>query len=125
MGKRIDQEIINQIPILYEKIKTKKGVAEALEISPQTVNKYLSLYQGEPQSITEKKRKKIDEKMIQLINDSYFQTRNMTQTAKELGITPSTVKKYLTEENLALKKNADDDRDALWYYIYRLFGHSG
>ena len=31
---------------------------------------------------------------------------------------------YLSEENLNLSKQQNDDRDALWYYIYRLFGQA-
>jgi hypothetical protein len=46
----------------------------------------------------------------------------MSQVARELEISASTVKKHLNEENLKLSKNQNDDRDALWYYIYRLFG---
>ena len=46
----------------------------------------------------------------------------MSQVARELNIAPSTVKKYLNEENLKNKQLLSDDRDALWYYIFRLFG---
>ena len=46
----------------------------------------------------------------------------MSQVARELGIAPSTVKKYLSEENLKLIDQMNDDRDALFYYIYHLFG---
>ena len=46
----------------------------------------------------------------------------MSTVAKKIGISPSTVKKYLSEENKILNKQLNDNRDALWYYIYRLFG---
>lgn len=46
----------------------------------------------------------------------------MAQVAKELGISPTTVKNHLSEENLKLKERVNDDRDALWFYIHRLFG---
>lgn len=49
----------------------------------------------------------------------------MSQVAKELGISPTTVKNHLSEENLKLKEKVNDDRDALWYYIYHLFGPDG
>ena len=46
----------------------------------------------------------------------------MSQVGRELGIAPTTVKKYLTEENLKLIDQINDDRDALFFYIYHLFG---
>lgn len=46
----------------------------------------------------------------------------MAQVAKELGISSTTVRNHLSEENLRLKEHINDDRDALWFYIYRLFG---
>lgn len=42
--------------------------------------------------------------------------------ARELGIAASTVRNHLNEENLKLIENQNDDRDALFYYIYHLFG---
>ena len=46
----------------------------------------------------------------------------MKKVAEITGVSTATVKKYLSEENLLLSKTLNDDRDALWYYIYRLFG---
>ena len=46
----------------------------------------------------------------------------MSQVARELGIAASTVRNHLNEENLKLIENQNDDRDALFYYIYHLFG---
>lgn len=40
MGK-LSQDIIEQIPILYEKLKTKTAVAKELGISVTSVTKYL------------------------------------------------------------------------------------
>lgn len=122
MAKRIDEKTIEQIPILYEQLKNKAEVARQLGISAASVNKYLAIYNGAPIEITNKKRVKVDEELVQKINELYQSYRNMSQVAKELGISPSTVKNHLTEENFKLKDKVNDDRDALWYYIYRLFG---
>lgn len=46
----------------------------------------------------------------------------MKKVAEIVGVSPATVKKYLSEDNIKLSKSINDDRDALWYYIYRLFG---
>lgn len=57
-----------------------------------------------------------------MINQIYKETRNMSEVGRKLNIAPSTVKKYLTEENLNLQKTVNEDKEALWYYIYKLFG---
>ena len=122
MAKRIDEKTIEQIPILYEQLKNKAEVARQLGISAASVNKYLAIYNGAPVEVTNKKRVKVDEELIQKINELYKSCKNMSQVAKERGISPSTVKNHLTEENLKLKDKLNDDRDALWFYIYKLFG---
>ena len=122
MAKRIDEKTIEQIPILYEQLKNKAEVARQLGISVASVNKYLAIYNGAPVEVTNKKRVKVDEELVQKINELYKSCKNMSQVAKELGISPSTVKNHLTEENLKLKDKLNDDRDALWFYIYKLFG---
>lgn len=122
MAKRIDEKTIEQIPILYEQLKNKAEVARQLGISAASVNKYLAIYNGAPVEITNKKRVKVDEELIEKINELYKSCKNMSQVAKELGISPTTVKNHLSEENLKLKDKVNDDRDALWYYIYKLFG---
>ena len=118
MGKKIDEAIIEQIPVLFEELKNKAEVARRLGISPASVNKYLAIYNGAPVEVVAKKRVKVDEKLIAQINEKYKSCKNMAQVAKELGISPTTVKNHLSEENLKLK----EDRDALWFYIHRLFG---
>lgn len=122
MGKKIDEAIIEQIPVLFEELKNKAEVARRLGISPASVNKYLAIYNGAPVEVVAKKRVKVDEKLIAQINEKYKSCKNMAQVAKELGISPTTVKNHLSEENLKLKERVNDDRDALWFYIYRLFG---
>lgn len=122
MAKRIDEKTIEQIPILYEQLKNKAEVARQLGISAASVNKYLAIYNGAPVEVTNKKRVKVDEELVQKINELYKSCKNMSQVAKELEISPSTVKNHLTEENLKLKDKLNDDRDALWFYIYKLFG---
>ena len=122
MGKKIDEAIIEQIPVLFEELKNKAEVARRLGISPASVNKYLAIYNGAPVEVVAKKRVKVDEKLIAQINEKYKICKNMAQVAKELGISPTTVKNHLSEENLKLKERVNDDRDALWFYIHRLFG---
>ena len=48
----------------------------------------------------------------------------MAEVARQLNISTTTVKNHLSKENLNLSKRQNDDRDALWYYIYRLFGQA-
>lgn len=124
MGRKISEDIIEQIPILYDQLKNKTKVAEQLHISPTTVNKYLTIYNGAPPEVVKKSRQrvKVDEELISKINEKYFECRNITQVARELEISTSTVRRHLTDENLKLKDKQLDDRDALWYYIIRLFG---
>lgn len=129
MGK-LSEDIIKQIPILYQEYGVKAKVARELGISVSSVNHYLNLFDGAAaaeNSKTEvkkepKKRVKITEEVIQQINDLYSQCLNMAQVAREVGISSSTVKKYLNEENLKKVKTQYDDRDALFFYIIRLFG---
>lgn len=64
MGKRIDEEIIKQIPILYEQLQNKAEVARHLGISTASVNKYLAIYNGAPVEVVTKKRVKVDEDLI-------------------------------------------------------------
>lgn len=127
MAKKISDEIINQIPILYEQLKNKSEVARQLGISAATVNKYLTVIAAAPQEVKKerKKRVKVTEELIQQINEEYTKLKNMKKVAEITGVSTATVKKYLSEENLLLSKTLNDDRDALWYYIYRLFGQYG
>lgn len=123
MAKKISEEIIQQIPILYKRYGVKSKVAEELGISTSSVSKYLTLFEGAPQGEKEpKKRIKITPELIEQINQKYAECKNMAQVARELNVSATTVKNYLTEENLRLKQSQNDDRDALWFYIFRLFG---
>ena len=122
MGKKISDEVIAQIPVLYEQLKNKTKVAETLNVSIASVNKYLNIYNSAPDAVVIKKRVKIDENLIEKINKLYQSCKNMNQVAKELGISAGAVKNHLNEESLKLKDRINDDRDALFFYIYRLFG---
>lgn len=122
MAKKIEQDIINKIPILYKTYGVKKKVAEELGISVSTVSKYLNIIEATPEQKGKKTKTKISDEIIAEINEKYSLYKNMSQVARELNIAPSTVKKYLNEENLKNKQLLSDDRDALWYYIFRLFG---
>ncbi len=124
MAKKISDEIISQIPVLYEQFKNKTEVAKQLNISVATVNKYLNIYNSSPDNVVLKKRTrvKVDEALIEQINIAYQNCKNMNQVAKELNISAATVKKYLNEESLKLKEKILNERDALFYYIYHLFG---
>lgn len=119
MSKKISPEIISQIPILYASLKSYTKVAEELGISIASVKKYLKL--GEA-ALAAKPRVKITPEIIEQINLLYAKNRNMAEVARQLGISGSTVKKYLSEENLQTVQDEYDARDALYFYIYRLFG---
>ena len=122
MGQKLSEEIVNKIPVLYEQLKNKTKVAKELGISIGSVNKYLTIISAAPIKEEKKPRVKITDEIIKKINDEYVICKNMSTVAKKIGISPSTVKKYLSEENKILNKQLNDNRDALWYYIYRLFG---
>ena len=124
MGVKLSNEIISQIPILYEELKNKSEVARRLNISVASVNKYLTIINAAPIEEKKKTRVKITPELIEKINQEYAQCKNMSEVARRLGISSTTVKNYLSKENLALGKQMNDDRDALWYYIYRLFGQA-
>lgn len=122
MANKLSDEIINKIPILYKQLNNKSEVARQLGISVASVNKYLTVVNAAP---TEKKsRTKVTSELIEKINEEYTKCKNMTEVAKKLNISASTVKKHLSEDNIKLSKQQNDDRDALWYYIYRLFGQA-
>lgn len=129
---KLSNEIIEQIPVLYNELKNKSEVARRLNISTHSVNKYLTIanaspiiekQKGQEEQEEQKKQKiKITDEIITKINEEYAKNRSLTQTGKIFGVSTSTVKKYLSKDNLLLKKQENDDKDALWYYIYRLFG---
>ena len=123
MANKLSEEVISQITILYNELHNKSEVARRLNISINSVNKYLTVIDAAPEEIKKKKtRTKITDEIIEQINEKYKQTKSMKKVAEELGISAATVKKYLSEENKQLSKAQNDDRDALWYYIFRLFG---
>lgn len=120
MAKRISEEIIKQIPIKYAKLGSKTKVAQELGISVSSVTKYLNFVAAAPQE--RKSRVSITPELIEQINKRYEECKNMSQVARELGISPGTVKNHLNESNLKLIDQQNNDRDALFYYIYHLFG---
>ena len=89
MGKKIPDEVINQIPILYKELGVKSKVAEKLGISVASVSKYLTIFDAAPaaqptqESITSstKKRVLITPELEQEINERYLACANMSQVA--------------------------------------------
>lgn len=71
MGKKIPKETIAKIPVLFEQYNNKTKVAEELEISISTVNKYLKEYYDGPAE--RKPRTKITDEMKEQINQLYEQ----------------------------------------------------
>ena len=67
MGK-LSQDIIKQIPILYEKLKTKTAVAKEWGISVTSVTKYLLQENSIPGAKERKKAVKITAEMEEQIN---------------------------------------------------------
>lgn len=122
MANRLSNEIINKIPILYKQLNNKTEVARQLGISIASVNKYLTIINAAP--IEKKSRTKVTQELIEKINKEYAKCKNMTEVARKLSISVSTVRNHLSEDNIKLSKQQNDDRDALWYYIYRLFGQA-
>ena len=116
---RLSNKIVEQIPIEYEKSHNKAKVARDLKISVGTVDRYLKLASVVPKT---SKRTKITPEIVEEINKLYKETRNMSEVSRRLGISTITIKKNLTEENLNLQKTQNEDKEALWYYIYKLFG---
>lgn len=128
LAKKIADEIIEQIPILYDKLKNKNAVARELNISPSTVTKYLKVLSvtSSVQELNKKEKKtriKITPELIEKINEDYKLYKSQAEVARRNGISASTVKKYLSEENKKIVEQQQNDKEALWYYIYRLFGH--
>lgn len=127
MGRKLDENTIKQIFILYEQLNNQAEVARRLGISQTTVRRYLSLgaaatLDSTSTSTSTSKKTKITPEMEEEINKRYQECRNMSQVAREFGITPATVKNHLNKESLSLNEREKDDRDALFYYIYKLFG---
>ena len=123
MGRRkLSQSTLDQIPVLYEKYKNKAKVAEELDISVSTVSKYLNGAAAQQENKEQKERTKITPEIIEQINALYAECRNMSQVARELNISNTSVATHLTDENKNLKNKEYEERDALWFYIYRLFG---
>lgn len=60
--------------------------------------------------------------MIDEINRRYAECKNVSQVARELGISITCASNHLSVENLILKEQEYMDRDALYFYIIRLFG---
>jgi len=114
----ITPDIIRDINRIYRETLNKTETARRLNITTYLVSKYLT---DENKSLKQSKAKITDE-VKQQINEIYQQTRNKTEVSRQLGISFSTVENYLTDESRALVESEWDDRDALWYYIYRLFG---
>lgn len=122
MGK-LSQDIIDRIPALYEQLGTKKAVAEELGISTATVSKYLLLNELPQEAVVqEKKRRHVTPEDIENFNRIYSEVGSVCATAKIVNFSPPTVKRYLNEENLKKVEEYYNDRDALFYYIVRLFG---
>ena len=122
MGAKLSNDIISQIPVLYEQLNNKSEVARQLGISVASVNKYLTIIDAAP--VEKKNRAKVTPELIEKINNLYLKCKNMAEVARQLNISTTTVKNHLSKENLNLSKQQNDDRDALWYYIYRLFGQA-
>ena len=104
MGKKISEDIIKQIPILYKELGTKKKVAEQLGISATTVNKYLTLYEANPlfEPAAQKERKPkttITQEIIDKINKRYSECMNMSQVARELNISSTVYLLLILESN--------------------------
>lgn len=122
MAKKITDEVVEQILKLYEETHDKKEVAGRLNVSVATVNKYLNLNNVE--AINHAKCKILTQEEIDKINELYQQYANLAEVSRQTGFSTALISKNLTEENRNLKEKMQQDKDALWYYIFRLFGQA-
>lgn len=56
------------------------------------------------------------------MNELYEKYHNVKKVAEEIGRSTTTVANHLNIDNLKEKQKLYDERDALFYYIYNLFG---
>ena len=98
MGK-LSQDIIEQIPILYEELKTKTAVAKELGISVKSVTKYLLQENSIPGAKERKKAVKVTPEMESKINQRYQECGNMAQVAREFNVSVAAVRNHLSEES--------------------------
>ena len=89
MGVKLSNEIIPQIPVLYEELKNKSEVARRLNISVASVNKYLTIINAAPIEEKKKTRVKITPELIEKIE-------NAIQNYFWSGAGMIEVRKYLT-----------------------------
>ena len=119
MPKKLSEETIKEIRSSYEELKSYSKVADKLGLSVSTVSKYVRLGDTTPER---KERTLITDELEEKINLRYSECKNLSLVAREFNISVSTVRNHLTEENLHLKDMEYMDRDALFFYIIRLFG---
>lgn len=115
-------EVINQIRDMHNKHKSIRTIALELNISEASVKKYMRLTDEQLESIIHKPKIKITPELIEQINEAYSINPNQKQVAEQLGISTGTIRKYLSEDNLKKNSQLYEDRDALYFYIYKLFG---
>lgn len=120
---KLSEELIAQIPPLYQELGTYTAVAKRLGINPSTVSKYVKLFNTQDAAPAKKtKRVKITSELIEEINEYFEFNVNISETARKFGIAPTTVKKYLTKENLEAAAQQSEDRSKLIEYVKLLFG---
>ena len=115
-------EVINQIRDMHNKHKSIKAIALELNISEASVKKYMRLTDEQLESMLHKPKIKVTPELIEQINETYSINPNQKQVAEQLGISTATVRRYLNEDNLKKNSQLYEDRDALYFYIYKLFG---
>lgn len=115
---RLSDSTIQQIPKLYAELGTYKAVAEQLKISPTTVSKYMKKFKG---NIPSAGQTNITKELEQEINDYFAFSLNLSETARKFNISPTTVKRHLTDENLVAAAAQSEDKDNLVVYIEKLF----
>lgn len=65
---------------------------------------------------------KITEDLVKEINEYFSKVPTYSAVAKKFNISIETVKKYLTSENIKKADESWQNYDALWYYVFKLFG---
>lgn len=104
-----EKEIIEKVLNLRKQLKTYKEIANELKLNKYIIGKICRKFG----LIDNRKYGKIDNNLIKLINEKYFELKSSRDVAKLLGISRDSVRKYaiiptkekLSEEQLKINKS--------------------
>ncbi len=111
-----EQEI--EINNLYKSGKSIATIAREFGVSTSTIRNRLD---EESLKILSEKTIRITEEQEKEINYLYQQGETMAELARRFNTGPQTIKRHLNEESLKKMAEQEEDKEALYYYIYKLF----